>query len=291
MNGLSGRMLRAPSTTKKQRELLLVYGHHALLERWWPLVENLRPYGPVTMPDLPGFGGMESFAKIGVKPTIDAYADYLAAFVKLRYRRKKLTILGISFGFVVVTRMLQRYPELAKKVDVLVALAGFMHKDDFMWPNRISQTYRIIARLFSTRPTAFLIKYLGLNKFVIKNLTKILPKSKHRYIEVSPETFNETMDFEVKIWRANDIRTHWLTTGQFFTLDNTKKHIEMPVIHITSKGEHYFNNTSIEQHMRMVFKDYKSFTSKSQAHVPHTTADKKATAVMLPPGLRRLLKE
>lgn len=291
INGLNGRMLRAPSTTKKQREILLIYGHHALLERWWPLVENLRPYGPVTMPDLPGFGGMESFGKIGIKPDYDAYADYLAAFIKLRYRQKRVTILAISFGFVIVTRMLQRYPELAKKIDILVSVAGFMDRSEFLWSPKTRTFYRFGTRLFATRPVSFLIRYVALNKFVVNSLTRLMPKSKHRYIEISPEVFKTTMDFEVKIWRANDVRTHWLTTSQFFTLDNTKVHINSPVVHVVSKGEHYFNNIVVEQHMRRVFSSYKKFTAASAAHVPHTTADKEATAVMLPAGLRRLLSK
>src|SRR5436190_14586191 len=84
INGLSGRMLRAKSTTGSQREILLIYGHHAMLERWWSLVQNMRKYGNITMPDMPGFGGMDSFYTIGIRPSIDAYADYLAAFIKLR---------------------------------------------------------------------------------------------------------------------------------------------------------------------------------------------------------------
>jgi hypothetical protein len=35
MNGLQGRMLSAPPTKQKKREIMLVYGHHAKLERWW----------------------------------------------------------------------------------------------------------------------------------------------------------------------------------------------------------------------------------------------------------------
>ncbi len=126
---------------------------------------------------------------------------------------------------------------------------------------------------------------------MIKNLTKIAPKSKHRYIEVTPEEFDATMDFEVRNWRANDVRTHWLTTSQFFSMNNLTKPIPLPVIHIVSEGEHYFNNIKVEQHMRMVFKSYTQFRSKSAAHVPHTTADKKATAVMVPKELRQLLSK
>lgn len=107
INKLEGRMMYVPPDGDNNRNILLVYGHHAMLERWWSFVENLNDFGSVTMPDLPGFGGMDSFYKIGKKPTIDAYADYLAAFIKLRFKRKRITIVAISYGFVITTRMLQ----------------------------------------------------------------------------------------------------------------------------------------------------------------------------------------
>jgi pimeloyl-ACP methyl ester carboxylesterase len=289
MNGLSGRMLRAPSVTERKREILLIYGHHAMLERWWSLVENLREYGHVTMPDLPGFGGMDSFSKIGIRPSIDAYADYLAAFVKLRYKRKKVTIYAISFGFVVVTRMLQLHPELSKKINLMVSAVGFMHKDDLRMSAGQKSFFRILARLFATRPVAKLIRYAALNKPVVKTLTKIMPHSKHRFIKVTPLEFEQAIDFDVLLWQVNDVRTHWLTTSQFFKLNNTKSSVSLPVVHIVTEGDHYLDNILVEQHMRSVFKDYKRFVSKTKTHVPYPTADKAATAELLPVGLRRLL--
>src|SRR4051812_15783977 len=96
MNGLRGRMLKMPSANpNRQKEILLLYGHHAMLERWWGFVQNLNLYGNVTMPDIPGFGGMDSFHKAGRRPNVDAFADYLASFVKLRYKRKRITIVAI----------------------------------------------------------------------------------------------------------------------------------------------------------------------------------------------------
>src|SRR3989344_4876464 len=228
MNGLSGRMLRTPAPKNKKREILLIYGHHAVLERWWGLVENLNQYGSVTMPDLPGFGGMQSFSKIGLKPNIDVYADYLAAFVKLRYKRKRVTIFAISYGFVVVTRMLQRYPETAKKVDLLISTVGFMHKDDLVFRKSTKIFFQVLARIFATRPIAILIRYLLLNKFVLKNLYAKFPNSKRRMLEITPDEFDESMDFEVKLWQSNDVRTHWLTTYEFLALDNCKQHVALP---------------------------------------------------------------
>jgi len=36
-----------------------------------------------------GIRGMDSFYKIGRAPTLDAFADYLAAFIKMRYRNRR----------------------------------------------------------------------------------------------------------------------------------------------------------------------------------------------------------
>lgn len=291
MNGLSGRMLRMPNSKGKKREILFIYGHHALLERWWGLIENLNDYGNVTAPDMPGFGNMDSFYKIGTKPTIDAYADYLAAFIKLRYKNKRVSIVALSYGFVVITRMLQRYPEIAKKVDLLVSLVGFMHKDDLVFSPRVRKLDRYLARLFATRPIAFIIRYGFLNKFVLKKLYANLPWSKRRNMDVAPKDFDIAMDFEVQLWQANDVRTHWLTTSEFLDLDNYSNFVPLSVVHIVSKQDHYLNNIAVEQHMRQVFLGYKQFEAKTKAHVPSVIADKQAMAVLLPPGLRRLLNK
>lgn len=291
MNGLQGRMLRVPAKNNKTREILLIYGHHALLERWWGLVQNLNDFGAVTMPDMPGFGGMDSFAKIKKEPTIDNFADYLAAFVKLRYKRRRVTIVGISFGFVVVTRMLQRYPELAKKVDLLVPIVGFMHKDDFLMPNRTRLFYRAGSRLFATRPMAKLIRYGFLNGPFIKYLYVHLPAAKKRFVEVEPTEFKQMTQFEVKLWQANDVRTHWLTTFEFLKLDNCRKSVDLPAWHVASKGDHWLNNDIVEQHMRVVFNDYHRAVANTMAHTPSVLADKKGMAVFVPPKLRRVLSK
>ena len=292
MNGLSGRVLQAPSARKtRNREMLLVYGHHALLERWWGLVQNLQEFGNVTMPDLPGFGGMTSFYSIGRRPTLDNYADYLAAFIKMRYRSKRVTIIGISFGFLVVTRMLQRYPELAKKVDLVVSIVGFMHRDDFLFPPRKRRMYAGLARVFALPPVALAIRYCALNKFVIKNIYVSLPAGKRRFIAMTEEEFAEMMDFEVQLWQSNDVRTHWTTTSEFLDIDNCQGRVKLPVWHVAAKADHYFDNYMVEQHMQVVYNSYQQSVMNSPAHTPSIIGTKKDLAIMLPPALRRALKD
>lgn len=292
INGLEGRMMHVPAPNKtKNKEILLVYGHHAMIERWWGLIENLHDYGAVTVPDMPGLGGMDSFYKIGIRPTIDAYADYLAAFIKLRYKRKRITVIGISFGFLVVTRMLQKYPELAKKVDILVSIIGFMHRDDFVYSPRRRRVYSSVTRLFATRPVAFLIRYVGLNRNVLNLMYKRLPQSKLKLLEVTEEEFMSTVDFETRLWQANDVRTHFLTTSEFLQIDNCQAKVDLPVYHVISEKDQYFDNKVVEQHMLIVFNKYHGYTAKSKAHTPSVIGDKKEMSVMLPPGLRRVLNK
>jgi hypothetical protein len=106
INGLEGRMLNMPSKKKNAPNILFIYGQHSSLERWMGIAEELSKLGNVVMPDLPGLGGMDSLYHIGQPATIDNMADYLATFIKLKYKGKKVIVIGMSLGFVVVTRML-----------------------------------------------------------------------------------------------------------------------------------------------------------------------------------------
>ena len=107
MNGLSGRMLRIEPPKNTKLEILFIYGHHASLERYFGVGELMNRHGGLTVPDLPGFGGMDPFYKIGEKPTLDNYADYLASIINLRFKNKRFIVAGYSLGVVIITRMLQ----------------------------------------------------------------------------------------------------------------------------------------------------------------------------------------
>src|SRR6202020_969820 len=88
INGMEGRMLRIESPNRhNKREILLIYDMQSNLEKWWGLAVALKSYANVTMIDLPGLGGMDSFYSIGLKPTLDNMADYIEAFIKLKYKR------------------------------------------------------------------------------------------------------------------------------------------------------------------------------------------------------------
>jgi hypothetical protein len=185
---------------------------------------------------------------------------------------------------------LQRYPELCRKVDFVVSIVGFMHRDDFLFPPRTRKSYSIAARFFSTPPVAFIIRYGALNKFVIKSIYVRIPIGKRRFISMTPADFAELMDFEVLLWQRNDVRTHWRTTSEFLQVDNCREQIPLPVWHVASKADHYFDNYIVEQHMRVAYSDYHKSVMDSPAHTPSILGTKKELAIMVPPSLRRALR-
>lgn len=291
INGLQGRMLRLPPPKNKKREILLVYGHHASIERMQGVAEELNKYGAITLPDLPGFGGMESFYKIKEKPTLDNLADYLAAFIKLRYKRRRITIMAMSFGFLITTRMLQKYPELVQKVDLLISTVGFAHKDDFILPKRIKWPLRIAASFFSNKWPAWFLKTFILQGPLIRASYRLVADSHSKLKDGDESERKRRIDFEIILWKINDIRTYMDTTITMLTADTCNIQVNLPVHHIAVDVDRYFDNHRVEQHLGIIYSRVYVIAAKSAAHAPTVIASAKDAAHFVPPKLRRLLSQ
>lgn len=290
INNLHGRVLRISShKNKPDKEILLIYGHHSSIERMCGIAEAFSQFGNVTMPDLPGFGGMDSFYKIGMKPTIDNLADYLATFVKLRYRRKRVTIIGMSFGFVVITRMLQRYPDLAKNVDILVSLVGFSHASDFSFSKRLMFASRALSFTLARRPLAFLFYNIALHPMLIRTVYTKTPNAIHKFAGLDDKTKRSMIDFEVILWRSNNVRTHWNTAYDMLNVDNCKAQVALPLHHVSVKNDQYFNNAVVEQHMRVIYENFISYQVTLPVHAPSIISKRSDAEPFIPSKLRKVL--
>ena len=291
MNGLSGRMIRLASPRGKRREVLLIAGQHTGVERIYGLAEYLNRYGGVTSPDLPGFGGMTPFYKIGEKPTIDNMADYLATFIKLRYKKSQhFTLIAVSYGFAVVTRMLQKYPEVAKRVDLLISISGVTHKKDFKWKKHNFVIIFGVTRLVSLRLPAFLVKTLFLRAPVIRLLYRLAENRHSKLKDTSKNKRKERIEFEVGLWKSNDFRTWLYTCISMSTIDLSGGHVDLPVHHVSVDNDHYFSQVAVEEHMRKIYRDFHLIKSKLPAHAPTVLATAKDVAPFIPPKVRALLR-
>lgn len=291
INGLEGRMLRLPDQYKTGKEILFVYGQHSSIERWWGLAQVLNKKGAVTVPDLPGFGGMTSLYKIGLDASIDNLADYLATFIKLRYKKKKVTIFAMSLGFVIATRMLQRYPDLVKKIDHLISTVGFSHRDDFIFSKKRQFFYRFGSRFFSHRLPAVFFQKVIIQPTLLRRFYAKSFNAREKFANISGDEFSRTMEMEIILWKINDIRTQMKTGHEMLTLNNTKKRINLPVYHIASRKDRYFNHVKVEENLRKIFHDFEIFYTKDPNHAPTVIANTKDAAPFVPAGIKRLLSK
>lgn len=273
----------------KKREIMFIYGHHSSIERWYGVAEALNQYGAVTVPDLPGFGGMDSFYKIGYEPTIDNFADYLAAFVKLKFSRKKVTILGMSLGFVIVTRMLQRYPELTDRVDLLVSFAGFSHKDDFILPKRNMLLYKTMTTVMGRKYPSKFFKNVVLHPTIIRTAYGKTRNAKSKFKGVSNLEKKRYLEFEVELWRNNEARTYINTAREFLRLDQLKPPVHLKIWHIAVDSDRYFDNKIVEQHFRIIFDDVKTVYADASNHAPTILANVEDAMEFIPDILRKEL--
>ncbi len=275
MNGLSGRMLRLPSTnSKRKKEFLIIYGHHSSLERLAGMAEYLAQYGNVTVPDLPGFGGMDSFYAIGRKPTLDDMADYLASFIKLRYKKKKITLVGVSYGFLVVTKLLQKYPDLSGKVKVVISLAGFAHKDDFRIKRHNYWLLSFTSVVFSGYLSSKFLQNVVFSEPILRlGYRFVEPKlvdDGHTKIRQAEELEREKrINFELHLWKINDARTYSYVAKEMFKVNLCSVPVALPVYHVAADGDRYFDNLAVEQHLRTIYTDV---TLVPLNHHPHSTS-------------------
>ncbi len=292
INGLDGRMIKLDAKKAQTSDILFIYGHHSTLERWWGLIQFLSNYGRVTAPDLPGFGGMDSFYTINKKPTIDNFADYLATFITLKFKNKKIVIVGLSFGFVVVTRMLQRHPNLSSKVILLVSIVGFSHKDDFSFSKTRQIAYLTTSKVFSGYLTSMFFRYVILSKPLLRSFYAKTHNAKHKFKSVKNiDDFNRIINFEIELWRVNDLRTWMYTTNEFLRLDNCRSRVNLVVWHVGVKNDNYLNINLVEQHMKVIFEDYKFSLSNLDNHAPSIIADEKMASPLIPLSLKKQLNK
>lgn len=291
INGMDGRVLRMPAPKGKNKEILLLYGHHSSHERMMGVAEVLNEYGTVTMPDLPGFGGMDSFYKIGSKPTIDQFADYLASFVKLRYKRKRVTIICMSFSVPLVIKTLQKYPELARKVDAFVSISGFAHRDDFIFKWYEYWGLRALSVVVSRRLPALFMSSVVLTKPVLRLTYGMVSKTHNKMKDATSDAeLKRRIDFEANLWKINDVRTRMSTMTLMLTLDVCGSKVNVPAYHITATSDRYFDHKIVEQHMHVIFDNLEIIPSEMANHAPTIIATAKEAAPYIPQRLRDIIR-
>ncbi len=288
VSGLHGRMLRLPPKKNKTKEILVVYGEHSCLEQIYKLCQQFNKYGGVTAPDLPGFGGMKSFYKINEKPDLDNLADYVAALIKLRYSRRRLTIVGLSFGFSLVVKMLQKHPEIANKVDLVVGINGHVHHEDIKLKKPNYLVMRFNYNLMSKRLPSLVMKRILMQPVFVKSYYRLKVSNDPNLRALSAKRHKKHIDEAADLWRKNDIRTYMNTRYNLLNLNLCTKQVNMPLYYLKTSNS-YYDDHVLEQHLKIIFKKVKML--KPVPHKPRRLPDGYMPVPLLPTELIQALQK
>jgi pimeloyl-ACP methyl ester carboxylesterase len=290
INGMRGRYINIISDKHQDRNILLIYGHHSSLERMYSLASYLVQYGNVIMPDLPGFGDMDTFYKINKKPTIDNMADYLASFIKLKYKNKKFAVCGMSYGFLVVTRMLQKYPELNNQIQLTVSLVGFADKSDFAMSRGLYSSLKFISKALSIQPFNYLAQYVLFSKVSLYISYKLSASRHPKMKDASKEEFNKRVRFEYYLWRCNDVRTYAYSLNEMLRVNLTNYMVNNNLHHIYVTQDQYLNQKKSIKSLSKIYKRVYTYQAKLPNHAPTVIASTQEAGAFIPQKLRAKLK-
>jgi len=261
--------------------IVFIYGHHSSLERSWGIIQALNDYGNVYAPDLPGFGGMDSLYKINKTASIDNLADFLIDYLDNQFANQKYFLIGLSFGFVVITRALQKKPQLKDNILSLISLIGFSKYDEFNFSKTRHFSYLLASNFFDHYLTSIFFEKIILSKFILSNFYLRTYNAKNKVINSSLD-YQEQINFEINLWHQNDVRTWIHTSKEFFQFDNTKQPISLNLLYVTTKKDNFFNSKQVLCNLKLIFNQVDCEVVNLKSHSVSILADKSEAQTLLP---------
>lgn len=295
ISGLKGRLLEFAAERKadNHRLIILVYGQHASLERVYGIAQYSSQFGRVLVPDLPGFGGMPPFRSVGKSPSLKNYADYLKTFIDQNVgSNQPIQIVGMSFGFWVITKMLQLNPQMSGRCRLVASIVGFVDGRSMklgFWQRLL---YLKITWWVKRPFFACLFSWFFLPSWLLSLVYKYTPAYKHKLAGSTPEQKQLLIDFELGLWRANDTAT-WASTARQMIVGNLKgqSRIKTRLLHIATENDQYIDPDKNRADLAGVYREVEVVTVPSPAHAPPVIADAQQVSEMLPREFGQRLRQ
>jgi len=286
--GLHGRMLVHPSRKAgTKRTIVYVYGIHGSLERFYGVMYFLARFGRVVVPDLPGFGGMETFYKVGRKPSLDEYGDYVAAFIAQELPEGKLTLIGLSYGFVVITRMLVRHPELCERVDLVVSAMGLADGRDLNLQPLAKAWAKALFVTGQARPLANAIQYFATRQWMLR----LMYMGNNPKMKALPQAERPGLiEFEAYLWACNDMQTYCVAMKELFSYRQPGAMVPLVVHHIETENDHWLDVAAAERHIAAIYRRVIVHNSTLKHHGGVAYDNEAEAEEIIPAGVVKLLE-
>ena len=250
----------------------------------------MRRFGQILIVDLPGLGGMDSFYKIGKKPTLDNYAHFLHKFLEKKLpKQQKFCLLGFSLGLMISSRLLSIYPQYQPRLKALVSVVGFLRGADLKFSRQRRFFYLLAASLVKIRPGALFFRYVIINKLFLKMFYARTALAKAKFQNISAQRKKELIAMETELWHINDVRTWAYTAELMLKVNLSDLRLKVQLYHAYIEGDQFLNNDSNHRILKNVYNKVKCFGVNLGAHAPTVIADEAEAELFIPQGLSRVL--
>lgn len=292
--GMTGRLATYKARTNTKRVIYMISGMHTSHERMSPIAHYFSKYGTVIAPDLPGVGGMDSFFTVNQEFSLNSYADFLYDFFKQQKIKStnKPTIVGMSFGFLVLTRMLQRHPDTHDWFEQVVAIGGFGQQSDFNNKLAVKIT-PVISLPLSTRPGAWFLETFIFKKPVLKvlfKIAKLIGNTKHN--SVSNEDRKALIDMETSLWVENDARTRFHIYRMFLNTNLVKgaQPIGNHLYNLFIPSDQWVKHDEVQKSMKRLYKKVTKLQLDSTLHAPSVISGEEEIDTMFKEALTKVFR-
>jgi hypothetical protein len=119
-----------------------------------------------------------------------------------------------------------------------------------------------------------------------------LHNAKEKFEGLDKQKHKEMVDFEVNLWRVNDVRTWCYTTREMLKSDlvTGAKELPLDVISVVIDNDRYFDSKTTEQHLAIMFRKVKSIYADVEQHGGSKVETAEQAAEFLPKTIRNHLK-
>ena len=280
---LKGKIAYYKGTAKNKQRIVLLGGVHSSHERTDPFSSYLKRYGDVYAIDVPGFGEMGSFTKIGKDISYDSYGEFLYTVLKTQKLTKDVMIFTVSIGGQFVTRMLQMYPETHQWISKVIGFVTFGSSKDFNIKQPKWTYFNLLVRTASYRPVAWVMEKTFFSRVGIWLFVNISAQFRPKVKSADPELYKKRIKMELYLWNSNDHHTHAATARMMFDTDLRKfsdELIPVPMHNVVTAEDQYVDNKEVKKTMRDLYSDYNHYEIEQDVHMPSLIANDEEVAKM-----------
>jgi hypothetical protein len=130
----------------------------------------------------------------------------------------------------------------------------------------------MLAHVVQTRVVSFVAREVFMRKWFIGTIYVRTRNAKIKFSQYSADEVDRYIDFEVGLWRKNDVRTHTYTTLEMFRVNLLN------------------DNNVVEQHLNVIFNKVKVYKADVGVHGMSIIANAKDAEIYFPKALRAHLR-